>query len=199
MSASHVFEFDEESHTYTLDGLVIPSVTQLLKPIGTDFSEIPPMVLEAKRELGVAVHAATELDDLDELDDLETDPRVMGYVRAWRRFKADTGAEVLMTEQRLYSSALRFAGTLDGVVRVRSGEVYLVDRKTSVAMPWSYGVQLAGYQLLLDESAFSTRLERKGVRLSADGTYKLVPYNNPNDEPCFRALLAIYNWKESNR
>lgn len=193
-------EFDEASHTYRIDGVAVPSVTQILAPIRPDFSAIPPQILEAKRRLGVAVHLATELDDTDDLDDDATSETVMGYVRAWRRFKTDSGAEVLMTEQRLYSERFRFAGTLDGVVRVRGGDVYLVDRKTSATMHASYGVQLAGYQMLLDDSMPGKGgLLRKGIRLDSDGRYKVFSYDSPNDEGCFRALLAVHNWIGANR
>jgi RecB family exonuclease len=197
MTAPYELEFDAESHVYKVDGVPVPSVTQLLAPVKPDFSMVPPDVLERKRQLGAAVHLACELDDDDELE--ECDPAVQPYVDAWRKFKADTGAEVLMNEQQLYSQRLRFAGTLDRVVRVRSGDVYLIDLKTSIAMPASYGVQLAGYQLLLYEQPPILTLSRKGLRLSDDGTYKLVPFDNPNDLQAFMACLALHNWKNSTK
>jgi hypothetical protein len=182
-----VLHFDEGNHKYTVDGVVVPSVTQLLRPISPDFERIPADVLERKRALGSAVHLACELDDTGELDDVSTHPEVFGYVLAWRKFKSDTGAEVLMNEQRLYHRTLRFAGTLDRLVQVR------------ISMHNSYGVQLAGYQLLIDDdtSIPTTKLARKGLQLKADGAYKLVPYDNHNDEACFRALLAIHNWSNT--
>jgi hypothetical protein len=194
-----VLHFDEENHKYTVDGVVVPSVTQLLRPISPDFERINPEVLERKRALGSAVHLACELDDTGELDDVSTHPEVFGYVLAWRKFKSDTGAAVLMNEQRLYHRTLRFAGTLDRLVQVRNGDVYLIDLKTSISMHDSYGVQLAGYQLLIDDdtSIPTTKLARKGLQLKADGAYKLVPYDNHNDEACFRALLAIHNWSNT--
>lgn len=191
--------FDEAAHVYRLGGAVVPSVTQLLKPIGADFSQIDPRVLEAKRQLGTSVHLACELDDENDLDEETLPADVLPYLQAWRKFKADTGAVVIMNEQRLASVSHRFAGTLDRVVQVRSGDIYLIDLKTAASMWRSFGVQLCGYQLLLDESAFTTKLARKGLQLKADGTYRLEPYNNPNDAACFRALLSLHHWKESQK
>ena len=195
-----VFEFDEASHTYTLDGVVIPSVTQIIKPIGADFSMVPPMVLEAKRVLGVAVHAATELDDLGELDDAETDPLVMGYVRAWRRFLAESRFDVSMNEHRLFHASLRFAGTVDRFGTILDAP-WLVDIKTAADPIPSYGVQLAGYEILLRDFAYlETRpIRRATVHLNADGGYRMREYNNPNDAACFRSLLSVHHWKESNK
>lgn len=191
--------FDEAAHVYRIGGHVVPSVTQLLKPIGADFSQIDPRVLEAKRQLGTAVHLACELDDEDDLDEETLPTDVVPRLHAWRKFKADTGAVVVMNEQKLASASLRFAGTLDRVVTVRSGETYLIDLKTSSSMFRSFGVQLCGYQLLLDENGYTTKLARKGLQLKDDGTYRLEPYNNPNDAACFRALLSLHHWKESQK
>lgn len=190
--------FDEATHTYRLGGQVVPSVTQLLKPIAPDFAGIPPAVLEAKRQLGQEVHFACQLDDEDDLDEDTVPEAVEPYLQAWRKFKADTGAEVLVNERKLAHPTLRYAGTLDRLVRVRAGGVYLIDLKTSVSMSSHFGVQLAGYQLLLetDDDFAGVKLERKGLQLRDDGTYRLIPYVNPNDAACFRALLSIHNWKE---
>lgn len=193
--------FDEATHVYRLGGVVVPSVTQLLEPIRPDFAGIPPAVLEAKRELGTAVHLACELDDDDDLDEDSVPGAVAPYLAAWRRFKADTGAEVLANERKLVHTSLHYAGTLDRLVRVRAGDVYLIDLKTSISMSAHFGVQLAGYQLLLEVSddLADVKLARKGLQLKNDGTYRLAAYSNPNDTAAFRALLSIHHWKESNK
>lgn len=193
--------FDEATHTYRLAGQVVPSVTQLLQPIAPDFSMVPPHVLEAKRALGTEVHFACELDDDDDLDEDSVPAAVEPYLQAWRKFKADTGAVVLANERKLVHAGLRYAGTLDRLVRVRDGAIYLIDLKTSISMSASFGVQLAGYQLLLEatDDLAGVKLARKGLQLKNDGTYKLVPYNNPNDAAAFRACLSIYHWKEATK
>ncbi|MGD9599954.1 MAG: PD-(D/E)XK nuclease family protein [Steroidobacteraceae bacterium] len=196
---AHELTFDEASHVYRLDGVVVPSVTQLLQPIRPDFDRIPPAVLEAKRALGIEVHFACELDDDDDLDEDSVPAAVEPYLQAWRKFKADAGVEVLANERKLVHVGLRFAGTLDRLVRVRAGDVYLIDLKTSISMAPSFGVQLAGYQLLLEaaDDLAGVKLARKGLQLRDDGTYRLIPYENPNDVAAFRACLSLHHWKAS--
>lgn len=200
-----VFHFDEASHTYTLDGVRLPSVTQLLAPIKPDFSMVPPDVLEQKRALGVAVHLACELDDLEELDDESTDSVVMGYVAAWRRFKTETAAVILANERKLYHPTLRFAGTVDRVAEISLGKdaaraLWTLDLKTGDEPHASYGVQLCGYGLLLAANAPSAAGMKRGtVHLRDDGTYRLHQFQNPNDEACFMACLALNAWKEQNK
>jgi hypothetical protein len=193
-----MFEFDETSHTYRLNGVVLPSVTQLLKPIGPDFSMVPPDVLERKRQLGTAVHLACELDDNDELD--EIDDALVPYVLAWQLFKAQTGVEILLNERRLHHPVLRYAGTLDRLVSMR-GAVWMLDIKTAADPVPSYGAQLAAYVELIHatEGDASLPIRRGTVHLRDDGTYRLAEFKNPNDKAAFMACLSLHQWKEMTK
>jgi hypothetical protein len=205
-----MFAFDPDSHTYTLDGHAIPGVTRVIRPISPDFSMVPPGVLEAKRLLGTAVHEATSLDDDGELDDAGTDPVVMAYVTAWRAFRRDTNAVIHCNEMQLHSPTMRFAGTLDRIATIQFGKraaEYLLDIKTSANPSPSYGVQLAGYDLLFGElvraeplpELSGKPLKRATVHLRDDGTYRVHTFENPADEACFRALLAVHHWEETTK
>jgi hypothetical protein len=73
--AGHL-EFDAATHTYRLDGELVPSVTTVLKSVGlVEYSHIPQDVLQAAAHRGTAVHYALELLDRGELDyeSLDTD------------------------------------------------------------------------------------------------------------------------------
>lgn len=201
-----VFHFDEASHTYTLDGVRLPSVTQLLAPIKPDFSMVPPDVLERKRALGVAVHLACELDDMGELDDDSTDAGVMQYVAGWRKFRADTGAAIVANEQRLFHPAMRYAGTIDRLAYLRlrndsEASTWLLDLKTGDEAYPSYGVQLAGYELLVRSNVDQgiATLNRGTVHLRPDASYRFSQFKNPNDAACFIACLSLFQWKENHQ
>lgn len=194
-----VFHFDPEAHVYTLDGVRLPSVTQLLKPIGPDFSAVLPGVLERKRALGVAVHLACELDDNGELEEL--DDALLPYLQAWRKFKAECSADILENERQEFHAGLRFAGTIDRLAELRLGSGlysrWLLDIKTSAEPHASYGVQLAGYQRLLHLE--NEKIQRGTVHLRDDGTYRLHEFKNPNDMGAFMACLSLHHWKEANQ
>ena len=56
-----VLEYIDETHTYLYDGIVIPSITQLLKvKFGGKYDGIPKVVLNRAAKLGTAVHKAIE-------------------------------------------------------------------------------------------------------------------------------------------
>lgn len=194
-----MLQFDAEHHTYTFEGRRVPSVTQLLEPIKPDFSMVPPDVLEAKRLLGTVVHEACQFDDEGDLDDETVPEAVDPYLSAWRKFRADTGAVILANERKMYHPALGYAGTVDRIASI-SREMWVIDLKTSVAPYASYAVQTAGYVELAKAVDWpDADFKRASVHLFNDGTYKLVPYKNPADAAAFRACLALWNWKESQK
>lgn len=193
-----LLEFDAPSHTYRLDGAMVPSVTQVIAPIRDDFAGVPPDVLERKRQLGTAVHLACELDDEGELDEATLDETLVPYLGAWRKFRSETGFVVVLNEQQLGDPVLRFAGTVDRFGTI-DGTQWLIDLKTSASLSAAFGVQLAGYQRLLGFTKDDAPVRRAAVQLRDDGSYRLQEYKNPNDWPAFMACLQIFNWKESTK
>lgn len=186
--------FDEPTHTYTLRGQVIPSVSSIIRSL-YDFSAIPPDVLKAKAALGTAVHVATELDDLGVLDEASVDGPVMPYLSAWRRFVSETGAKVRAIECRMVSPSMHYAGTLDRIVTI-DGVDYLLDIKTTVAVDPAVGVQLAAYEMLcMGSGAWESPLRRAVVQVRDDGSYRLHEFNRTDDARCFLGLLAVSKWR----
>ena len=56
-----VLEYIDETHTYIYDGVVLPSITQILKAkFGGKYDGIPKETLERAAEQGTAVHQAIE-------------------------------------------------------------------------------------------------------------------------------------------
>jgi hypothetical protein len=92
---SDMLVFDPFTHTYTLDGVRLPSVTQILQASRLiDFSKIPgPMLLEA-RDRGTTVHQALHYyneDDIDLPAFCAEFPDYAPYIGAWVNFRAESG------------------------------------------------------------------------------------------------------------
>lgn len=57
----HDLEYIDESHTYLVDGVIVPSITQLLKiKFGGKYDCVSKATLDAAAEKGTAVHEAIE-------------------------------------------------------------------------------------------------------------------------------------------
>lgn len=190
-------QFDEQTHTYTVGGVRVPSVTEVLKPLQC-FDGIAEEVLERKRDLGSRVHAATQFLDEDDLDESSIEPDVAPYLRAYTRFLAGTGARVVLNEQRVYS-ALGYAGTLDRLVEIKR-EQWLIDYKTCLSVPLSVGPQTAAYlRALLAERPDLLHTKRAALLLRRDGTFRFKPLTGSDDWSAFMACLALHNFRARNQ
>lgn len=189
--------FDAETHTYTLDGQRLPSVTQVLAPLN-DYSMVPPDVLEAAREFGRHVHEACDLHDRDELEWSSLDPALVPYVEGWRRFLAESGAIVVASEQPIYHAKLGYAGTPDRVLAWRKGFAIPDIKSTSVVVP-TVGPQTAAYAKAYQAMHGGREPARYCIQLRPDGTYKSFVRNDPADWSVFLSALNVYKWKEKHR
>jgi hypothetical protein len=187
--------FNEASHTYTADGVVIPSVTQILAPLN-DLSFIKPDVLQYKRELGTAVHKATELYDQGELDEATVPAVVQPYLNGWIRLRAELSFEILGMEERVFHPAHRYAGTYDRLVLL-DGKRCIWDLKTGGMFP-SYGPQTAAYKNAVEKASGKRVEARFTVELRDDGTYRLHEMTDPEDWPVFLGCLALHRFKNKH-
>jgi hypothetical protein len=154
---------------------------------------VPPAALKRAQELGTAVHRMTELHDLDDLDTDSLSQELLPFLTAWMRFRAETGFVPELIEQRFHHPALGFAGTLDrtGVI---GGRRAVVDIKKMLRLGPVIGIQLAAYQELCRVNGVEV-LDRYGLGLRADGTYRLQPFKDKGDWPVFLSLLTVRNWR----
>lgn len=187
-------QFDAETHTYTLDGVKLTSVTQALQAAGLVDLHGTPEQIGYAADLGTAAHIATELDDLGTLDEGTVAEEVWPYLRAWRKFRAEAGFVPEHIELRLHHPAMLYAGTIDRIGSLRSHRA-LIDIKTG-APRRTTGLQLAAYA----EMAVIHGVARRGIRryachLTKDEAYTLVPYTDPRDLSVFMAALTLTAWR----
>jgi hypothetical protein len=141
------FRFDPSDHSYYLGDRRLIGVSEAIQTAGLkDFSRIDPTVLERAEQRGTAVHAACHYLDDGDLNWATVSPEIEPYVRAWERFKKETGVELLGIEKPLFHATLGFAGTPDRVVNLYPHKG-IIDLKT-YAPDAVTGIQLAGYSYL---------------------------------------------------
>lgn len=187
---SPALTFEPETHTYRIDGQVVPSVTQILSEAGLVDGQ---WYTEQSQHRGRLVHLMTALDDQNELNEEMVHGEYQGYLNAWRRFKAETKCEILAIEQRVYNCMYRYAGTTDRLVSMHSLVVELLDIKTG-GPEWWHKFQTAGYWMCDDIQA----ARRGSIYLSPDGTYKIKEHEaHGYDTDVFRAALTLANAKRN--
>lgn len=189
--------FKEAEHEYRWKDRRVPSVTQIIGDL-TDYSRIPPAVLEKARQEGVQIHKMVELDCRQELDESTLPEWIEPHFAAWRKFVAHKRIEVLLSEHRVYHPTFDYAGTLDLLVYM-DGELSLIDIKRSFAGGKAIGVQLSGYAapVTMEMGRQKRPIRRYGLRLKPNGEPQLREFYNPTDWNVFLACLTIRNFKES--
>lgn len=132
--------YDDATHTYYRDGVVTPSVTQVLTETGYINKRF---YNQAACDRGTAIHKATEKMDLfgDTPDHFPAE--LQRHLTGWQNFLADTGAEVMAIEKLVDFPALDYAGTLDRII-LWKGKLWIVDIKSGGKSDW-HRLQIAGY------------------------------------------------------
>jgi hypothetical protein len=196
--------FDASAHRYTLAGVDLPSVTQVLESVGLiDYSHIPWPTRQMALERGRAVHEAIALDIEGDLDEESADEAgILGYVQAARSARQALAILVPTAwEERVYHPRWQYAGTLD----LRDGNT-IIDWKTNAAEYW-VRFQLAAYAACVAQvdakmNWTSWPIRRICAELHEDGSFAIFEFGIESlfdDLQTFLAALRIHREKTNPR
>lgn len=203
-------DFDEEKHEYSVGGIKVPSVSEILAPLSAErYGDLNPWMLKAAAAKGTAVHEACEMIDygIEPDEDAETD----GYLKAYTMFLMEHEAKWGFIEGIVYYSRTEdelpmYAGRIDRYGFV-DGVPAVVDIKTYASL--SSDAQLAAscqtslYADALDSMGLLGNMWKRYIlHLKKDGTYRLVDLNKWDDEHGFNSrdtawmLWNVWNNKD---
>lgn len=124
-------EYFDDTHTYLYDGLMLPSVTQILGvKYRNDYASVPPAVLDNASKRGTAVHKAIENFNVSGYDDGSE------AVRNFKFLQKQYGFEVLDSELPIviFKDDMPIAcGRLD-MTMLMDGKTGVADIKTVSAL-----------------------------------------------------------------
>lgn len=139
---SGTLEYYDETHTYLYDGIILPSVTQILSfKYPNDYANVPKDILQRAGERGTAVHKSIEVFNRTGYDDGTQE------VRDFRFLQRQYGFEVLDTELPLvlFDDGVPVAcGRLDMTLEM-GNDVGIADIKTNATL----NLEKVAYQLNL--------------------------------------------------
>lgn len=167
-----------------------PSVTEILRPwVESDF------YTEESQRRGESVHAACAaylkgayVPPLQE----EYQPYFDSFLK-WAQVAVES---VIMVEERLSDSVLRFCGKPDAILCI-SGDVVpvVVDFKTSQSNQKWWRLQTAAYRFLAEIHTRNVATRRLSVRLKNDGSFAIVDeHKHPSDWTRFKHCLECFNF-----
>lgn len=180
-------DFDPEKHEYSVGGVKIPSVSEILAPLSADrYDGLNPWMLKAAAAKGTAVHEATEMIDYG--IEPEEDPELEPYLLAYQTFLLEHDVEWRMIERIVnYNRGIDgelpiYAGTVDRYGML-DGELAVVDIKTYASMSTDAMLNASCQTVLYRDAiehheVFSLNdppiIRRYILHLRKDGSYRLI-------------------------
>lgn len=142
----HFLEYDDDAHLYICDGIIVPSVTTLLKrKFPKKYADIPEFVLKRAAYLGNTIHGAIEQAEKSgdaasyQLRDYEK--VVSDEFKSYLRMKERYGFKVEGNEMPLvipYKGEIVAAGRMDLLLTDRDGRFGIGDIKRTSVLDESY-------------------------------------------------------------
>lgn len=187
----HDVEFIGDTHQYIVDGIVVPSITQILKVrFNKKYDGIPRATLQRASEKGTQMHEVIEkwCKNEEESDLVE--------LRNFKFLKRQYNFSVLKNEVPVIlwnEGDIIGAGRLDMVIEM-NGQVGLADLKRTSVLDKEYlGYQLNLYRIAYQQS-YGEEIEfLRGIHLREDvRKFVKIPINEE------LTIKLIEEWREQN-
>ncbi len=180
----------DDQHRYFWNERRVPSVTQVIRLLAPRTFEVD----DYYKNRGIIIHTICHWEDTNELDESSVDELLIGWLRAWRKFKSDTGFIITRAEHSLYHPKYGYAGRIDRYGMLNESLV-VVDLKTGQPHP-SDLLQAPSYLFLL--RANKIKCEKAfDLYLKSNGKYRLEEVKNPT-EKFLQFQNGIKKWRENN-
>ena len=188
----HYLEYYDDTHTYLVDGVILPSITQLLKfKFSNKYKDVSEVVLKRASEKGTKVHEAIEkLCKTGEVEDLKEVKNFLFLQKHYKFEVVDNEVPVILFKNDVPIAC----GRLDLVLGI-NGELGLGDIKRTSTLDKDY----LAYQLNLYRIAYQQCYDKEitflnGIHLK-DDVRKVVKI--PINEELTWELIKDYEKKES--
>ena len=114
---NHILEYDDDTHTYIVDGVIVPSVTQLLGEKFNDYAGVSTSVLEQASQKGTAMHEAIERFEKTGAENDSKELRNYKFLkRHYKWTNIDNELPIIYEE----NGQVLFAGRLDQIIEIDS-------------------------------------------------------------------------------
>lgn len=142
----HTLEYDDESHTYLCDGLIVPSVTEIIREyLGSKYDGVPDDVLAEAARKGTLLHEVIESAEKSasaETYELSSDEAEMSdEFSSYLRLKKEYGITCEGNEMPLLicrKGRIVAAGRMDMLAFNGDGELGIIDFKRTYELDDEY-------------------------------------------------------------
>lgn len=189
-------EFNEKDHIYTKNGIVLPSVTQIMQPLYEQvYGKADSDASDNGKSKGKEIHRA--IDDYCEFGMIDISEEYKPYLDNFIRYIDEHQYEVVASEVMLWHPVYGYAGKIDIIVRNPKGEFVLIDNKTGDLQPKLHAVQLQAYTDMWSANKMPEIAFKVALGLSDKG-YKEHRYDkyDTKAKSVFDACYKIYKYRK---
>ena len=172
----HVLEYYDDTHTYLVDGIIVPSITQILKiKFKNKYSGVNEKILNRASEKGIQVHEAIEkLCKTGEAEDLK---EVKNFIFLQKQYKfntLDNEVPIILFKDNIPVGAGRLDLVLEENQKIGLGDIKRTSILDKEYLAYQLNLYRIGYQQCYDKEI--TFL--KGIHLREDvRKYVSIPIN----------------------
>ena len=195
--------FLEEPHIYLVNGVITPSVSEILHFIFPDkYKGVDKITLNKKAEYGTTIHESIEMYEaniktmgLDEAFSVVVQTKELNYIqeaslRQYVKLKNENHIEVIKQEQMIHYKD-KYAGRFDMIAQV-GNDLSLCDIKTTAELDIEY----LSWQLSLYEFAYGKKFDKLyAIWLPKKELGKLVEIKRKSES---EILKLIEDYEEEN-
>ena len=187
-----MLEYIDDTHQYLVDGVLVPSVSELVAyATGDIYKDVPSAILLQAADRGTKIHEAIEQDVRFGLTE-KTDEDIDHALAEWVRLKNENHIEVKDMEVMVHTQD--YAGRYDMIAEV-NGVLTLIDIKTTLKLhERNLAVQLGLYL-----HAMGMDLPCACLWIPRDGEGKYVQVTPISSEECDELVNAYKNHLEPPR
>ena len=189
-------EFQESEHIYSKNGIVLPSVTQIMQPLYEQvYGKAYSGASDNGKSKGKEIHRA--IDDYCEFGMIDISEEYKPYLENFIRYIDEHQYEVVASEVMLWHPVYGYAGKIDIIVRNPKGEFVLIDNKTGDLQPKLHAVQLQAYTDMWSANKMPEIAFKVALGLSDKG-YKEHRYDkyDTKAKSVFDACYKIYKYRK---
>ena len=189
-------EFQESEHIYSKNGIVLPSVTQIMQPLYEQvYGKADSDASDNGKSKGKEIHRA--IDDYCEFGMIDISEEYKPYLDNFIRYIDEHQYEIVASEVMLWHPVYGYAGKIDIIVRNPKGEFVLIDNKTGDLQPKLHAVQLQAYTDMWSANKMPEIAFKVALGLSDKG-YKEHRYDkyDTKAKSVFDACYKIYKYRK---
>ena len=166
----HTLEYDDDTHTYIVDGVIVPSVTQLLGAKFNDYAGVSESVLQQASQKGTAMHKAIELLETESIVTEINELKNYNFLKKHYNWTNIANELPIIYEE---NGKVLFAGRLDQIIEI-DGKLGINDfKRVSAPNKEKICCQLNLYKLGYEQS-YHKKIEFLSFTQLRENTRKFV-------------------------